>query len=408
MSDVVGTSGPVAALVVAAGRGARMGGGVPKQYRDLAGRPVLARTLAAFLRHPRVDRVVVAIHPDDRALYDAAVAGLDDQRLLPPVSGGATRQASVRAGLEALGEARPFAVLVHDAARPLVSATTIDAVLAALGDNDGALPALAVTDTLKRAGPDGRVVETHPRDGLFRAQTPQGFRFAALLAAHRAAAATGAPEATDDAAVAERAGLAVAIVLGERDNFKITTERDLEAARRMLDQRNDGAERVSCTGFGYDVHALVPGEGLVLAGVPVPHTHRLSGHSDADVALHALTDALLGAIADGDIGSHFPPSEARWKDAASDRFLAHAAERVRARGGTIVNLDLTIVCERPKVGPHRDAMRERIAAIAGLDPARVSVKATTSERLGFTGRQEGIAAAAVATVLVPLSACEGR
>lgn len=393
-----------AAVIVAAGRGTRLGGDVPKQYRPLGAGTVLSRTLAAFLAHPACARLLVAIHPDDGARYRAATAAIADDRLHPPVEGGATRQLSVLAGLRALAEAPapPRAVLVHDAARPFVSRATIDAVLAALADADGAIPGVAVADTLKRADADGGIVETVPRDGLFRAQTPQGFRFEGLLAAHEAAA-RGRGTFTDDAAIAEWAGLAVRIVPGEAANLKITTEEDLVAANAAI--RSDpanGPRRVPCTGFGYDVHMLEPGDRVVLGGLEIPHDRRLAGHSDADVALHALTDALFGALAEGDIGSHFPPSDPAWKGATSDRFLVAAAERARARGGEIVHLDLTIVCERPKIGPLREAMRRRIAEIVAIPVERVSVKATTTERLGFTGREEGIAASAVATVLMPI------
>ena len=392
-----------AALVVAAGRGSRMGAGLPKQYRRIGGRPVLARTLLAFLEDPACETVLVAIHPDDRALYAEAVAGMDDPRLMPPVAGGATRQASVLAGLEALAgrPAAPGAVLVHDAARPFVSAGVIGRVAGALAVADGAIPGLPVTDTLKRCGAGGRIEATVPRDGLWRAQTPQGFRFAPLLAAHRAASKAGEGTFTDDAAIAEWAGLTVVVVPGEAVNVKITTDEDLRAADVMT-TAGDADRRVPCTGFGYDVHMLVPGDAIVLGGLTIPHDRRLLGHSDADVALHALTDALFGALCDGDIGSHFPPSDPVWKGASSDRFLAHAAARVRERSGEIVHLDLTIICERPRIGPLREEMRARIAAIAGVAVERVSVKATTTERLGFTGREEGIAASAVATVLLPM------
>lgn len=383
------------ALIVAAGRGERAGGGLPKQYRPLAGVPVLRRSLAAFAGHPRVDGVRVVIADGHRAHYDAAVAGLD---LLPPVLGGTERQESVRLGLESLAASSPDAVLIHDAARPLVPAAVIDRVLDALEGAPAALPVLPVVDTLKR-GTDGLATETVPRAGLWRAQTPQGFRFREILAAHRRAA--GGPPATDDAAIAERAGLPVALVDGDEAAAKLTTGDDLARAEAILAARPDGRRLETRVGTGFDVHRIGPGDVMMLGGVAVPSHGGLIGHSDADVALHALTDAILGALADGDIGAHFPPSDPQWRGAASDRFLADAVRRVRARGGRILHLDLTIICERPKIGPHREAIRARVAAICGVAVGRVSVKATTTERLGFTGRQEGVAAQAAATLELP-------
>ncbi len=379
----------VVVLVVAAGRGRRFGGDVPKQYLDLAGRPVLRHSLAAFAANPEIDAVRAVIHPDDRQLYDAAAAGLG---LGEPVPGGAQRQDSVRLGLESLAELDPDIVLIHDGARPFADAGTIGRVIAALKDHPGAIPAVPVADTLKR-GQDGMIAGTVDRAGLWRAQTPQGFRFADILAAHRAAAGR---ELTDDAAVLEAAGRPVALVMGSEDNVKITTTADLERARRAF--AGPGETR---TGSGYDVHRFAPGDRVWLCGVPVPHDSALEGHSDADVAQHALTDAILGAIAAGDIGRHFPPTDPRWKGAASHLFLSHAAGLVAGLGGHIVNVDVTIVCERPKVGPHRAAMQARLAEILGVAQDRVSVKATTTEGLGFAGRREGIAAQAVATVWLP-------
>ncbi len=379
----------VVVLVVAAGRGRRFGGDVPKQYLDLAGRPVLRHSLAAFAANPEIDAVRAVIHPDDRQLYDAAAAGLG---LGEPVPGGAQRQDSVRLGLESLAELDPDIVLIHDGARPFADAGTIGRVIAALKDHPGAIPAVPVADTLKR-GQDGMIAGTVDRAGLWRAQTPQGFRFADILAAHRAAAGR---ELTDDAAVLEAAGRPVALVMGSEDNVKITTTADLERARRAF--AGPGETR---TGSGYDVHRFAPGDRVWLCGVPVPHDSALEGHSDADVAQHALTDAILGAIAAGDIGRHFPPTDPRWKGAASHLFLSHAAGLVAGLGGRIVNVDVTIVCERPKVGPHRAAMQARLAEILGVAQDRVSVKATTTEGLGFAGRREGIAAQAVATVWLP-------
>lgn len=379
------------ALVVAAGRGTRFGGDIPKQYRPLASKPVLRYSLETLRRHAAIDGVRVVFNPNDRDLYDAAAAGLD---LLPPVAGGAARQDSVRLGLESLAPSPPKFVLIHDAARPFLDGGTIEAVLTALDGAPGAIPALPLRDTVKRAAGDA-VAETLDRANLWRVQTPQGFHYDAILAAHRTAKGLNL---TDDAAVAERAGLTVKLVAGSEANFKVTTEDDLrEAERRLLFGLGDIR-----TAQGFDVHAFGPGDHLWLCGVKIPHDHGLVGHSDADAGLHASTDAILGTIGAGDIGMHFPPSDARWRGAASDQFLRHAADLVGARGGTIAHLDVTIICERPKIGPHRDAMVARIADILGLDRRRISVKATTTEKLGFTGRGEGLAAQAVATVRLPL------
>lgn len=376
------------ALIVAAGRGHRAGEGLPKQYRKLAGQSVLRRSCLAFLTHPRIDAVRVIIHPDDRMLYEDAMNGLD---LPPPVHGGAERQDSCRNGLEALTADPPDHVLIHDAARPFVDRASIDRVLDALQDSPAAISAQPVTDTLKKAGSEGRVAQTIDRAGLWRAQTPQGFRYADILEAHRKMAGESL---TDDAAVAEAAGLAVTLVPGNEDNVKLTTEDDFARAERML---GNGDIRV---GSGFDVHRFDEGDSVTLCGVNIKHDRSLAGHSDADVGLHALTDALLGAIGAGDIGSHFPPGDPQWRGADSAQFLRHAAELVTSRGGRIGHLDVTLICEAPKIGPHREAMRARIAAIAGVDIDRVSVKATTTEGLGFTGRGEGIAAQATATVIL--------
>ncbi len=381
------------ALIVAGGRGVRAGDGVPKQYRYIGGLPILRHAVAAFVRHPAVAAVQVVIHPDDADLYAAAVAGID---LPPPVHGGATRQASVVAGLTALPADATY-VLIHDAARPFVTAGMIDRVIAALATHDGATPALPVVDSLRSgdATVDGEV----DRSCLHRVQTPQGFAFAPILAAHRAASgprAQGAPllAASDDVAVARAAGMTVALVAGDEAAFKLTTLDDFARAEAML-----AGCMIPRVASGFDVHRFGPGDHLWLCGVRVPHTHGLIGHSDADVGLHALTDALLGTVGAGDIGTHFPPSDSEWRGASSDRFLAHACGLVRAAGGVIDHLDLTIIAEVPKVGPHRAAFAARVAEITGC--TSVSIKATTTEGLGFTGRGEGIAAQAIASIRVP-------
>ncbi len=391
-------AGLVAAVIVAAGRGERAGGGVPKQYRTIAGEPVIRPTLAAFLDHPAIGRVQPVIHAQDRDLYRAATAGLN--ALPPPVAGGATRQASVRAGLETLAPHAPELVLIHDAARPFVSAGLIGRAIDAGRASGAAVPGIAIVDTVKRIDAGAMVVETVDRNHLRTVQTPQAFAFDLILAAHRRAAAAGLDTFSDDAALAEWAGHRVGVFDGESGNVKLTTNKDfaraeIERLAALADIR---------TGNGFDVHAFVDGDHVMLGGVRIPHIRGVTGHSDADVALHALVDALLGALADGDIGSHFPPGDPQWKGASSDRFLAFACERVRARGGMIAHLDVTIVCEAPRIGPHRDAMRARIAQIAGISTERVGVKATTSEKLGFTGRGDGLVAMATATVRLPWSA----
>jgi 2-C-methyl-D-erythritol 4-phosphate cytidylyltransferase/2-C-methyl-D-erythritol 2,4-cyclodiphosphate synthase len=379
------------ALVVAAGRGTRLGGPLPKQYLPLAGQPLLRHSLEALQRHPAVGAVRVVYNPDDGALYEAAARGLD---LLPPVPGGAARQDSVRRGLESLEALAPERVLIHDGARPFLDRDTIDRVLDALDRAPGAIPALPLRDTVKR-GEAGRVVATLDRAALWRAQTPQGFHYRPILAAHRAAAGS---DLSDDAAVAERAGLAVELVAGSEENFKVTTSDDLLQAERLLAARQGDIR----TGQGFDVHAFGPGDHVWLCGIKIPHRQGLVGHSDADVGLHALTDAILGALGAGDIGMHFPPSDPQWRGAPSHRFLRHAADLVAAAGGSIAHVDVTLICEQPKIGPHRDAMVTRIAEILAIAPRRVSVKATTTEKLGFTGRGEGMAAQAVATLRLPL------
>ena len=391
----------VTALIVAAGRGARAASEAdrPKQYCRVGGVAMLERTIGVFAAHPSVDDILVVIHPDDAPLYQAASSPYA-ARLRDAVSGGARRQDSVRAGLEALAAAAPSSVLIHDAARPFVDAPLISRVIASLDAHDGALPCLPVTDTLKRAS-EGRITGTVERDRLWRAQTPQGFRFDAILAAHRAASADVAREFTDDAGIAEWFGLDVALVEGAEGNRKLTTAEDLRMADELLRSeavRPAGTIRVAS---GYDVHAFGPGDAVMLGGVRIPHAKKLTGHSDADVVLHALTDALLGVIAEGDIGVHFPPSDARWRGVASEIFLKHAASLVRERGGVIVHVDVTLICEAPRIGPHREPMRAAIAAMLGLKVGQISIKATTNEGLGFIGRGEGIAAMATATVNLP-------
>jgi 2-C-methyl-D-erythritol 4-phosphate cytidylyltransferase / 2-C-methyl-D-erythritol 2,4-cyclodiphosphate synthase len=386
-----GTARSCIALVVAAGRGTRLGAPLPKQYLPLGGVAVLRHGVRALAEHPSIAAVRVIIHPDDRPHYDSATAGLG---LMPPVDGGAQRQDSVRNGLESLADAAPELVLIHDGARPFLDRPVIDRVLIGLGAHQGAIAALPVRDTVKR-GDGGRIAATIDRSALWRAQTPQGFHYGPIVAAHRAAAGA---ELSDDAAVAERAGIDVALVEGSEDNFKVTTMDDLARAERLLAARNGDIR----TGQGFDVHVFGPGDHVWLCGVAVPHDQGLVGHSDADVGLHALTDAVLGAIGAGDIGMHFPPSDPQWRGAPSHRFLRHAADLVAAGGGSIAHVDVTVICERPQVGPHRAAMAARIADILALAPTRVSVKATTTEKLGFTGRGEGIAAQAVATIRLPL------
>jgi 2-C-methyl-D-erythritol 4-phosphate cytidylyltransferase/2-C-methyl-D-erythritol 2,4-cyclodiphosphate synthase len=368
---------------------------MPKQYRELAGEPVIRSSLSLLAWHGQIGSVQAVIHPDDRGLYEAAAKGL---RLLPPVAGGATRQASVLAGLETLSANAPDIVLVHDAARPFCSTELVSRAISACAGSGAAIPALEVTDTIKRVDAGGFVAGTVDRTELRAVQTPQAFAYPALLAAHRRAAKEGRDDFTDDAALAEWAGLKVAVFAGESGNVKLTTDEDFAKAE---------ARRIASladlrTGNGFDVHAFAEGgDHLWLGGIKIPHNRGLTGHSDADVALHALVDATLGAVADGDIGKHFPPSDPRWKGASSDQFLRFAVERVTRRGGRIAHLDVTIVCEAPRIGPHRDAMRARIAEIAGIAVERVAVKATTSEQLGFTGRREGIVALATATVRLP-------
>ena len=378
------------ALVVAAGRGTRLGGERPKQYRPLGGQALLRHSVERLAAHSRIDRVRVVYHPADQALYDDAVTGLD---LLPPVPGGVARQDSARLGLESLESFTPSRVLIHDAARPFIDDIVIDRVLDALDGAPGAVPALPVADTVKR-GENGVVTGTLDRAGLWRVQTPQGFDYRAILAAHRAVAGM---ELTDDAAVAERAGLTVRLVEGAESNFKVTTTNDFARAEKLAGP-GTGDYR---SGQGFDVHAFGPGDHVWLCGLKIPHSHGLVGHSDADVGLHALTDAILGALGAGDIGMHFPPSDPKWRGAPSHLFLRHAADLVAQAGGRVVHVDVTLICEVPRIGPHREPMVANLAQILGLPPGRVSVKATTTEKLGFLGRNEGMAAQAIATLQLP-------
>ena len=388
----------IAVIIVAAGKGERASLGHsddPKQYRPLSGVPVLKRTIAAFLDYPAITQLVVVIHPDHATRYGEL--GVSDARLLPPVIGGASRQASVLEGLKALAPTRPDLVLIQDAARPFAAPQVIGDVIAVLDQYDGAIPALPVTDTIKRSLDGREIVATEDRTQLSAAQTPQGFRFGQIFSAHMRAS-TIRRNFTDDAEIAEWAGLRVAMVMGDRDNIKITHPEDFARAERILHGDEPMETRV---GTGFDVHPFEPGDGVWLGGIKIAHTAKLKGHSDADVALHALTDAILGAIGEGDIGVHFPPSDMQWKGAASSVFLKHAGDLVAKAGGRIVNLDVTIVCEAPRIAQHVPAMRAAIAATLGIVTTRIAIKATTSEQLGFTGREEGIVAMASASIELP-------
>ncbi|MDE2379360.1 bifunctional 2-C-methyl-D-erythritol 4-phosphate cytidylyltransferase/2-C-methyl-D-erythritol 2,4-cyclodiphosphate synthase [Bradyrhizobium sp.] len=383
-----------AVVLVAAGRGLRAGAGGPKQYRTIGGQPVIYRAMESFSRHPDVCAVQPVVNLDDGAMFTTTVAGLSHE---PPTNGGATRQASVLAGLEALVPHQPDIVLIHDAARPFVSQALISRAIEAAARTGAAIPTIPVTDTIKLIGEAGAVEGTPERARLRIAQTPQSFRFDVILEAHRRAAKEARSDFTDDAAIAEWAGLTVTTFEGDVANMKLTTPEDFVREEARLAAALGDIR----TGTGYDVHAFGDGDHVMICGVRVPHTKGFLAHSDGDVGLHALVDAILGALADGDIGSHFPPSDPKWKGASSDRFLKYAVERVTARGGRIANLEVTLICERPKIGPLRDTMRARIAEISGVDISRIAVKATTSERLGFTGREEGIAATASATIRLP-------
>ena len=386
------------AIIAAAGRGTRLGGKVPKQYRNLGGEMVLTRTLRAALACRSIDAVLVAIHPDAGEMYAAAVAALDDPRLLAPVDGGAERCDTVRLALEALADRAPEVVLIHDAARPFASPALYQALADQARSGEGAIAAEPLTDALWRAT-DGMADAPAPRAGLWRAQTPQAFPYVALLAAHRVEGAAGGDGALDDAEVFRRAGGKVRLVQGEPENFKITSAADLARAELLVAARMSDVR----VGHGFDVHRFCPGDQVWLCGVAVPHDRGLEGHSDADVGLHALADAIYGAIGEGDIGQHFPPSDPQWKGSESHIFLGHAAGRVAAHGGRIANVDVTLLCERPKIAPHAAAMKARIGELLGLAPDRVSIKATTMEGMGFVGREEGMGALATATVVLEAS-----
>lgn len=379
-----------AAIIVAAGRGQRVGGEIPKQYLEVGGVPVLRHTVEVFLKHPNIDYIQVIIHHDDRNLYDHALSDID---LPEPVLGGETRQQSVLNGLEAISDKLPEYVYIHDAARPFLDHELIDNLIEAVEISGAVIPALKVTDTIKYMGVD-KIDSTLDRNYLYRAQTPQAFRYKAIFMAHRR---FENENMTDDSSIAEKSGLKVRIIEGSEDNFKITTKDDLMKAEMMTAKSYTDVR----TGYGVDVHAFDKGDHVTLGGVKIPHTHSLKGHSDADVVLHALTDALLGSLSLGDIGDHFPPSDEKWKGAKSDIFLKHAANLIYEQDGVIAHVDLTIICEEPKIGPHRDKIRDKISEIIDLDITRVSVKATTTEKLGFTGKGEGIMAQAVVTIRLP-------
>jgi 2-C-methyl-D-erythritol 4-phosphate cytidylyltransferase/2-C-methyl-D-erythritol 2,4-cyclodiphosphate synthase len=392
----------VAAIIVAAGRGLRAGEGLPKQFRSVGGVPVIARSINALLSAPEVALGVVVIHEVDRAPYDECLSHVDSrcrEKLLPPVSGGETRQDSVRSGLDALRGSPPEIVLVHDAARPFASVELVGAAIEAGRKSGAAIPGIPVADTIKLMDEDGRVVETLQRSRLRAVQTPQSFAYKRLLDAHHRAVSANLRSFTDDGALIEWAGFPVLIFPGDPANVKLTHPADFERAGAVATSSPEAL--VTRLGTGLDVHAFGEGDHVMLGGVRVPHSRGVIAHSDGDVVLHALTDAILGALADGDIGIHFPPSDPQWKGASSDRFLAYAADRVRSRRGIIDHLDVTLLCEAPRLAPHREAMRSRIAEIAGIPIAHVSLKATTTEKLGFTGRGEGLAAQAAATVRLP-------
>lgn len=393
----------IVALIVAAGRGSRSGLRTPKQYARLGQSSVLGQTINVFSQHPSVHLVQVVIHSEDTELYSQSVSALSSRdKVLPPLFGGETRQDSVRLGLEGLLLHHPELVLIQDAARPFTQKYLIDKVLDALKTSRAVLPALKLKDTLKKADPEGNIVSTIPREHLWLAQTPQAFYYQDILTAHRKAASLDRNDFTDDSAIAEWAEIPVTVVEGTSENSKITTAQDLlEANKKIEDLMTTNLQpRI---GTGFDVHRFKSGQSVWLCGVEIPHSQSLEGHSDADVGLHALTDALLGTIGDGDIGQHFPPTDPRWKDAASHLFLSDAVRRIHNKGGSIINVDVSLLCEEPRISPHRTVMQNRIAQILGIGVDRVGIKATTTEGLGFTGRKEGIAALASALVLLPFS-----
>ncbi len=392
----------IAVVIVAAGSGSRFGDTTPKQYHLLGGKTLLRHCVESFARHAPTELIRIVYNPDHQEWYDSAVEGLS---LSPPIPGGSTRQQSVLNGLRALESKNPDYILIHDAARPGVSGDVITRVIAALSEHQGAIPTLPVLDTIKQTGSGGKIEQTIPREQLHRAQTPQGFRFKTILDAHRLFEGR---EFTDDAALLEQLGHDVVCVEGAAENDKITRPDDMGRARDWLktdpalEEDTNMIREEFRTGTGFDVHRFAPGDHCILCGVKIPHSARLDGHSDADVGLHTLTDALLGAIGAGDIGQHFPPSDMKWKDAASDQFVHHAVDLIHERGGRIVNADITLICEHPKIGPHTRSMREKVAEILGIEVDRVNVKATTTERLGFTGREEGIAAQAAVSIALPV------
>ena len=401
------TKSRVTAVVVAAGRGERAGQSAegPKQYRSIGGEPVLARTLRSFLNCPLIDDIIVVIHADDYELYEKVSASVGTRPVI--VTGGATRQDSTRLGLLAAKDLNPDYVLIHDGVRPFIEGDLLERVVINLSPDCGVLPALAVSDTLKKAASNATIKETVPRAGLFAAQTPQAFPFQPILAAHQAAHDAGRSDFTDDSAIAEWYGIPVLLVEGAADNTKLTWAKDIQMANERLRQATGSFPDIR-TGNGYDVHSFEPGDAVFLCGVRIAHTAKLSGHSDADVGLHALTDALLATRGAGDIGTHFPPSDPQWKGAASHIFVEHAVSIVKAAGGRIANADITLICEAPKIGPHRDAMIESLSNMLGISADRCSVKATTNEKLGFVGRGEGIAAIATVSVIYPGEVPDGE
>jgi len=395
----------IGVVIVAAGSGNRFGDPIPKQYHVLGGKSLLGHCIECFARHTSPDLLQVVYNPAHQDLYNSAIGNLSNATDLPPaIAGGETRQQSVLNGLRALAAHTPDIVLIHDAARPGISDDVIERVIAALDAHDGAIPTLPVADTIKQTDQNNVISRTIPRESLHRAQTPQGFNFATILDAHQK---SEGQEFTDDAALLEMLGIDVVCVEGTASNDKITRRDDFGRAQDWVNNTDKEVPHMQQeeyrAGTGFDVHRFAPGDHCILCGIKVPHNARLEGHSDADVGLHTLTDAILGAIGAGDIGQHFPPSDMQWKGAASDIFLKHAADLVRKRGGRIVNADITLICERPKIGPHTPAMRKKVAEILGIEVDRVNVKATTTERLGFTGREEGIAAQAAVSVALPIS-----